>query len=294
MMTHQVAIIGAGPAGIACALQLKRHGITPLLLERDAVGGLLRNANLVENYPGFPRGIKGLQLVELFKAQLQTAGVEVIRECVHGITYGKNSWSIKADGRVVFSKVVVLACGTKPSGIADPVIPSAIADRVFYEVYPLINLQDKTVVIIGAGDAAFDYALNLAEKNEVIILNRSKKVSALPLLYNRSRVHTRITYLAETQVEEITLRCGRISLSCSSGQEQRVIDADYLLIAVGREPCLDVFGGELTDKYQRLINEGKLYLIGDVKNGMFRQTAISVGDGIKAAMAIAVNAGEQK
>lgn len=283
----RVAIIGAGPAGIACALQLKRHGIAPVIFERDAVGGLLRNANLVENYPGFPHGISGSQLVALFEAQLRAVEAEVICESVREIAYIENAWVIQTDCRTSGADIVVLAAGTRPRHIPDMKIPTAVADRVFYEVFPLMELGGKTVAIIGAGDAAFDYALNLVNNNEVIILNRGKNVSALPLLSGRGMQHARIMYLAETQVEEIDLHCSRMLLSCNGKQGWRAIEADFLLIAIGREPCLEVVGGELSEINQRLITDGKLYLIGDVKNGRFRQTAICVGDGVKAAMDIA-------
>jgi thioredoxin reductase len=283
----RVAIIGAGPAGIACALQLKRHGIAPVIFERDAVGGLLRNANLVENYPGFPHGISGPQLIKLFTEQLTNAGTEVVHESVREITYATDVWSIQTDRRIICAEIVVLACGTKPRSIPGLAIPAIVADRVFYEVYPLFDLQDKTVAVIGAGDAAFDYALSLAARNDVIILNRGEKVSALPLLSERSKQNTRITYLAETRIGEIALCCGRLSLSCNDKQGQRIVKADYLLLAVGRDPGLDVLAGELTETNRQLITAGKLYLIGDVKNDLFRQTAICVGDGVKAAMDIA-------
>lgn len=290
-MAKKVVIIGAGPAGISCALQLKRHGITPVIFERDAVGGLLRNANLVENYPGFPHGISGPQLIELFEEQLTHAGLMVTRNTVRKLDYRNGMFHIRGDRNDDIADIVVLASGTTPRTISELNIPTTVADRVFYEVYPLLNLWDKTVAIIGAGDAAFDYALNLAKKNDVILLNRSDKVSALSLLYDRSEQHSRITYLSATQVENVAVRCSRMLLSCNGKQGRRAIEADNLLVAVGREPSLDVVGGELTETNRRLINDGKLYLIGDVKNGSYRQTAICVGNGVEAAMDIAARCG---
>jgi len=83
-----VAIIGAGPVGIAAAIQLKRYDIEFMIFEKGKIGGLLRNANLVENYLGFPRGIRGRELVELFKEQLKNAGVKVQFEMVRELDYG--------------------------------------------------------------------------------------------------------------------------------------------------------------------------------------------------------------
>ena len=80
MNVEHVTIIGAGPAGIATALQLKRYGITPIILEKNTIGGLLRNAHLVENYPGFPKGISGVNLVRLFRKHLERAAITIFPE----------------------------------------------------------------------------------------------------------------------------------------------------------------------------------------------------------------------
>ena len=87
MKTEHVIIIGAGPAGLATAIQLKRYGVHPLLFEREQTGGLLRNANLVENYPGFPQGISGLDLVNLFIRQAQNLSIDVTYEEVIELVY---------------------------------------------------------------------------------------------------------------------------------------------------------------------------------------------------------------
>jgi thioredoxin reductase len=292
----RVAIIGAGPAGIACALQLKRHGIAPVIFERDAVGGLLRNANLVENYPGFPHGISGSKLVALFEEQLRNAKLEVTRADVLQLEYRESEFCVRTAGGQVPADVAVLATGTAPRQIPDLAIPNEAAERVFYEVHPLVNLQDKTVVIIGAGDAAFDYALNLAVNNEVTILNHKEDISGLRVLYERCMANGRISYHEHTSVHAVALRCGRISLSCVIGENgrQQLIPADYLLVAVSREPCRELIGTGLTGANQELINTGKLYMIGDMANGRFRQTAICVGDGVKAAMCIANRCGAQQ
>ncbi|MFA4852164.1 MAG: NAD(P)/FAD-dependent oxidoreductase, partial [Bacteroidales bacterium] len=95
MKTNDVAIIGAGPAGIACTIQLSRYGIMPLLFERDIPGGLLKNANLVENYPGFPGGIKGTKLIEKMTRQLDMAQVTVIHENVTLVSCKEDLFRIK-------------------------------------------------------------------------------------------------------------------------------------------------------------------------------------------------------
>ena len=109
MPLEPVIIIGAGPAGLATALQLKRYGITARLLERDAIGGLLRNANLVENYPGFPKGISGLALVRLFEKQASVAAVDVTHEAVTELAYESDCFQVKTAAHSYHSPIVVIA-----------------------------------------------------------------------------------------------------------------------------------------------------------------------------------------
>ena len=183
----EVVIIGAGPAGIATAIQLRRYNIEPVLLERKKIGGLLGNANLVENYPGFPGGISGLELVELFKKQLKNTGVKVDFENVMELEYEDGAFFTRTNKRAIKSNIIVIATGTKPRKNSGFSISDEIKDRVFYEIYPILGIKNKKIAVIGAGDAAFDYALNLCRENEVTILNRSEQTKCIPVLRERCK-----------------------------------------------------------------------------------------------------------
>lgn len=283
-----VAIIGAGPAGMAAALQLKRYGLNPLLLERAEIGGLLRNANLVENYPGFPGGIPGPNLVRLFAEQIKGIGIAVTYAEVSKLSLEAETFVIKTnDGKKYLSKTVIIASGTQPRTFKDFAIPNLLRNRIYYEVYPLLAMRGKTIAIVGAGDAAFDYALNLARNNRVLILNRDSNVNCLPLLQQRADQNPHIHYQAGISISRVTEAPeGNLRLICNSSQQIMEIEADYLVGALGREPQLDFLGEEISGKIQQLEKQGNLFLIGDVKNGLYRQTAIAVGDAIKVAMQI--------
>ena len=288
-----MVIIGAGPAGIATAIQLERYNIEPLLLEQGGIGGLLRNANLVENYPGFPGGIGGLDLVELFRKQLENAGVTVTFEKVLEINYKDKVFFTKTNQEVFTSATIVIATGTKPKRISDLPISDDIKDRIFYEIYPLFGIKNKRIAIIGAGDAAFDYALNLSQKNEVIILNRSKRANCISVLWERCMKSENVSYLADVSLKGINNERFKAILTCmhNDNQEKMQITADYVIFATGRVPCLDILGRELKKSCETLRKAKKLYMVGDVKNEIYRQTAICVGDGLKAAMKIFRNMG---
>jgi thioredoxin reductase len=287
METEQVAIIGAGPSGLTTALQLKRYGITPRVFEKNDIGGLLNNANLVENYPGFPGGIPGIDLVKLFEEQVKHIPVEVTYEEVTSVAYERNWFRLVTDTKEYRSSILVIASGTKPRRFTDINIPGELDDRVFYEVAPLLGIVGKRIAIVGAGDAAFDYALNLGKKNKVDILNRSHMVKCLPLLWQRASSYETITYHQSTFITGLeSSPTGGMSLACETPSGSINIRADYLIGAIGRDPQLDFIPQSLSDKLIELEEDGNLYIIGDVKNGKFRQTAIAVGEGIMAAMKI--------
>ena len=287
MQVEDIMMIGAGPAGLATAIQLKRYGIQALLLERDEVGGLLRNANLVENYPGFPRGISGPGLVKLFARQASNVGVVVTYAEVTSIEYEQGFFQVKTSQKNYLSRLAVIATGTKPLRIADLLIPEELQERVFYEVYELLKVEGKSVAIIGGGDAAFDYALNLGKKNQVTILNRDEKPKCLPLLWDRARLMESITYHHHTVVHTIRkdLNPG-MWVGCQTQAGELQFHADYLIVAIGREANMDCLSDEFRLQTSMLEKQGLLYIIGDVKNGMFRQASIAVGEGVLTAMKI--------
>jgi thioredoxin reductase len=296
MSIYPVGIIGAGPAGLATALQLQRYGVDALLLEGGYAGGLLHNANCVENYPGFPGGISGPELVRLFIAQAEQIGVRLTHELVLSLDYSgvsapsanQEGWfSIQTAERSYQARRVVIASGTRPVPLSGVSIPVELKDRFFYEVYPLLETEGRHIAILGAGDAAFDYALNLRRRNRVTILNRGDRVSCLPLLWERASAEASIEYRPNTSLRRVFATPeGRFGLECATPNGLEMMSADALLAAIGREARLDFIAPSLRWQLADLESQGLLYCVGDVKNGLHRQTAIAVGDGIIAAMKI--------
>jgi thioredoxin reductase len=287
MKIEPVTIIGVGPAGIATAIQLKRYGIEPILFEKDEIGGLLRNANLVENYPGFPHGISGLKLADLFKRQLKGASIKVLFEEVIKVDTEDELFVVETQKSVFYSKIVVVASGTKPTKFTDFESPKEVIDRIFYEVCPILKVKKKRIVIVGAGDSAFDYALNLVKNNEIILLNRGERVKCLPLLWERAKLSPGIVYYENTKISRIISDSSKgILLECIQGGKNSEFFAHYLIFAIGREPQLDFLSERLKKNVREMENKGTIYFVGDVANHDTRQAAIALGEGIMAGMKI--------
>ncbi len=286
MKSSEVVIIGAGPAGIAAGIQLKRYGLEPVIFEKHKPGGLLRNANLVENYPGFPDGISGVDLVKLLEKQVVKFSLNIKKRDVTAVEYSDNLFEIKHDDEITRSKALLIASGTKPIEPSELSIPESLKDKVLYEVESLLKIKNKRIIVVGGGDAAFDYGLGFHSSNKVLIINRSSKTNCLELLRKKTEQSEHIEYRGNVTIADIARWEDRLGVSCVNHSGAYNIDADFLIFAIGREPSLDFLSEGLKNKSEALEKKGLLYYAGDVQNRLLRQTAIAVGDGLKAAMKI--------
>jgi len=287
-MASDIAIVGAGPAGIAAALQLARYEAVPFIYEMERPGGLLYEAGLVENYPGFPKGISGPDLAVRFAASLDDAQAILYQHEVIEIDYADGVFRVVTAGRdeAGFSKVII-ATGTRARSLDGVEFKDDTAEEVLYGIQAIRGSEGQSIAVIGAGDAAFDWALTLARKNDVTVLQRSGSPRCNAALLRSVRESERVTVLEGTSVKAISRSdTGRFALSlCGGGCLMRDrITMDNVVAAVGREPRLECISQKILGHAEELAAAGKLRFAGDVVNGLRRQTAIAVGDGVRAAI----------
>ncbi len=257
MPKEQVIIIGGGPAGVACAVQLRRYGLDPLIIEKNTIGGLIKNAWRIDNYPGFPDGISGEEMVGKLQSHLKRFDIRYSISEIRNAKYINGIFILEtADGRISCD-ILVVASGTKPR--------KSTCDDEFTEVFPLLGIKDKKIDIVGAGDAAFDYAMSLSPENKITIYNRGTEIKCIPALLEIALKQPNITYVENSEPS---------------------FSSDYTIFATGRKPDMDCLSDNLKNMQLQLEQQGLLYVIGDVKNGMVRQSSVAIGDGIKAAMSI--------
>ncbi len=284
-MDGEVLIIGAGPAGMTAALQLKRSGLKPILVERDRVGGALLNAGWVENYPGFPEGITGADLVGRFQNHIEKFDIRIHKKSIDNLAYKNGVFLAECKEGNIRCQAVIIASGSIPKRLNVSGEAELLGRYVFHEYRDLPENPGKKVCIIGGGDVAFDYALTLAKRNvNVIIAMRSRRPRCLRLLEERASVNHRIKILSGLEPIEI----------CDTDSDEQVnvrfknqdlpsVTCNLVLIAIGRSPDNSFISPEIMNRHK---TNSLLYFAGDVLNGSFRQVGIAVGDGLRCAMDI--------
>lgn len=278
-MNTKVAIIGGGPGGVFCSIYLKRFGIDSIVFEKKEIGGLIRYANLIENFP-FLKPISGSDFSDMIKKEAESNKIRVIFETVIKINF-KNKFVVTTGKNEYFSDYLILATGTEPIIIKEA--KNIKKDMLsFWENF--FYIKNKEVAIIGGGDVAFDNAINLSKrKNKVTVIYRGLR--CLNILKERCAKDKNINLIGPAEIKKILKKNGKYEIIFKQKNEENNCFFDCVICACGRK---EYYGGiKNIDKiisYRNL--KEKIFLCGDVKNGRFRQAINSISDAMKIAMRI--------
>ena len=296
MCSAKIVIIGAGPAGISAAVQCRRLGIVPILLDRTGEpGGLIKNAYLIENYPGLEKPISGPEYVELLKRYIRRFEIPVEKREVLSISSEENIYNINCNDEIIKAEIVIAATGTEPRRLDIPFDERALEGFVFYEVRNLLNGRRKpgNVLVIGSGEAACDYAMTLASAGtDVDLFVRGEKLKVHGHLAACIGQTPRIRVSYDVSCLEISaLRENTVEIIART-KNGKMIKNNFnaVLIAVGRCSAAQ----SLFTDFDPIIcnsmtsNWPGLFIAGDARFGALGQLGMAVGDGIRAAIA-AVN-----
>ena len=295
---HDVIIVGAGPAGLTAGIYAARGGLKTAIVELAMPGGQAASTEKIENYPGFPDGINGYDLMDSFHKQALSFGVEIIFGEVQKLDMKDSIKKIHTDSEVLEARSIIIAAGSKPRLLGVPgedifrgrgVSYCATCDGAFF--------KGKKVVVVGGGDAAIEEGVYLTKfAEEVTIIHRRVGFRASQIAIDRAKNNPKIRFELNTVVEEIlgSDNVEGIRIQDVPNGATREIPADGVFIYVGTEPNTQFMNGEietedrgyiLTDHLLRTNIEG-VYAIGDIRNTPLRQVATAVGDGALAAVEV--------
>ncbi len=294
----EVAVIGAGPAGLAAALYAGRARLATVVLERGASGGQASTTHLIENYPGFPEGISGPDLMQRTEQQARRFGAEFRCAEVRGVMRdeGDAGFVIDSNEGEVRAPAVIVATGTEPVRLGVPgedrlrgagVSYCATCDGAFF--------RDKHVLVIGGGDSAIVEALFLTRfASRVTVVHRRDELRATKVVREDAFRNPKIDFAWNSVVDEILggEKVEGVVLKDTRTGERRRMDADGVFVAIGSRPDtrfvadladLDQRGYILTDDRMRT-RTGGLFAAGDVRSKTVRQVVTAVADGAIAAV----------
>ena len=295
MAKYEVIIVGGGPAGLTAGLYTSRAGLKSLLVERGIVGGQIINATLVENYPGFPQGISGVELGSLMHQQAVKYGLEVVTAEVTGISQGQ-PYSISTTEGDFEASAIIIAAGSEYRKLEVPgeerlaghgVSYCATCDGFFF--------RDREVTVVGGGDTAITDALELTRHaKKVYVIHRRDQLRAGQVLQQRAFTEPKLEFIWSTVVEEVLgdKILEELKLRNVKTGRHSILKVAAVFVAVGLMPNsrsffnvvdLDDTGYIITDEAMATSAPG-IFAAGDIRRNSPRQVAAAVGDGVTAAM----------
>jgi thioredoxin reductase (NADPH) len=299
MKKRNVIIIGSGPAGLTAAIYAARANLKPLVFEGNQPGGQLTITTEVENYPGFPNGITGPELMDLFREQAQRFGAETVFKNVTKVDFSNNPFKVWIGDEEYSSDSIIIATGASARMLGMEsekklfgygVSACATCDGFFY--------KEKKVLVIGGGDSALEEALFLTKfASEVWLVHRRDEFRGSKIMRDRVLKHPKIHVHWNSVVDEFlgTTETGLIGVTLKDTKtgETREDSCDGAFIAIGHRPNTTIFEGivDLDDKKYIITkpdststNIPGVFACGDVQDHMYKQAVTAAGSGCAATI----------
>jgi thioredoxin reductase (NADPH) len=295
---RQVIVIGSGPAGYTAALYAARANLTPLVFEGAvAAGGALMTTTEVENFPGFPEGIQGPDLMAATRAQAERFGAELIPDDVISVDLLGDVKIVSTHDATYRAHTVIVATGSsyRYLGLTNEqrllgrgVSACATCDGFFF--------RDKNIAVVGGGDSAMEEATFLTKfANSVSVLHRRDTLRASKIMQDRALANEKIKFHWNVQVDDVLgdERVSGLQLTDTKTGEQSTLDVDGLFLAIGHDPRSELFKGQLALDDQGYVlvehpttrtNVDGVFACGDVVDHIYRQAVTAAGTGCAAAL----------
>lgn len=298
-MIRKVIIIGSGPAGLTAAIYSARANLSPLVFEGPQPGGQLTITTDVENYPGFPNGIMGPEMMDEFRNQAKRFGAECVFQMVEKVDFSKKPFSVWANGKEYRSESIIISTGasarllgleSEKKLMGNGVSACATCDGFFY--------KDKKVVVVGGGDSAMEEATFLTKfASEVIIIHRRGEFRASKIMVERALKNSKISIKYNTVIKNIigNKESGVESIEIEDVNSKKVslLKCDGVFMAIGHVPNTGIFNDSLDldeNGYIQTLpdsthtNIDGVFACGDVQDSVYKQAVTAAGSGCMAAL----------
>ncbi|MEX1365160.1 MAG: thioredoxin-disulfide reductase [Nannocystaceae bacterium] len=294
----KVLILGAGPAGYTAALYTARAELQPVVIAGPEPGGQLTTTTDVENYPGYPKGIGGPEMMEEFREQAERFGTEVVYDLANEVDLSKRPFTVKGDGGVFTADSIIIATGASAKYLGLPseqrlrnkgVTACATCDGAFY--------RNQDVAVIGGGDTAMEEALFLTRMCRTVhLIHRRDSFRASQIMQQRVLGSDKITVHWNRQVKEVLGDDGvtGLLLEDTTGGPDETLEVTGMFLAIGHVPNSKPFAGQLTMDDQGYIQVARpgtsytsvegVFVCGDVADKVYRQAITAAGTGCMAAI----------